>query len=45
MSKYTIDKHGDGYAIYVNRNQYHHGFNIGHLTDVSPATIELSAGG
>lgn len=41
MSKYTIEKHGDGYAIYFGRDFQHHGFNIGHLTEVTPATIKL----
>jgi len=41
MSKYTIEKHGDGYAIYLGRDWQHHGANIGHLTEVTPATIKL----
>jgi hypothetical protein len=38
---YSIDPHGDGYAIYRGRNKFHHGFNIGHLTEVTPDTVTL----
>ena len=41
MSKYTIEKHGKGYAIYLGRDWQHHGANIGHLTEVTPTTIKL----
>lgn len=39
--KYSIEPHGNGYAIYYGRTLYHHGANIGHLTEVTPATIKL----
>jgi hypothetical protein len=39
--KYSIEKHGEGYAIYCGRDWQHHGMNIGHLTEVTPATIKL----
>ena len=37
--KYTIEKHGDGYAIYWGRDIYHHGLNLGHLTETNDDTI------
>jgi hypothetical protein len=38
---YSIKPHGDGYAIYRDRDLFHHGYNIGHLTEVTPETIKL----
>ena len=38
-NKYTIEKHGDGYTIYCGRDMYHHGFNLGHLTETTADTI------
>ena len=40
-SLYSIEPHGDGYAIYCGRDWQHHGMNIGHLTEVTPAAIKL----
>lgn len=39
--RYSIEPHGNGYAIYRDRDLFHHGFNLGHLTEVTPETIEL----
>jgi len=38
---YSIEPHGNGYAIYCGRSLFHHGMNIGHLTEVTPAAIKL----
>lgn len=40
-NKYSIRPHGDGYAIYRGRDLHHHGYNIGHLTEVTQITIKL----
>ena len=39
--RYSIKPHGNGYAIYRDRDLFHHGFNLGHLTEVTPETIKL----
>ena len=31
--RYSIEPHGDGYAIYWGRCQHRHGANIAHLTE------------
>ena len=38
---YSIEAHGNGYAIYCGRDWQHHGMNIGHLTEVTPTAIKL----
>lgn len=30
---YTVEPHGNGYAIYQGRDNMHHGFNLAHLTE------------
>jgi hypothetical protein len=40
---YSIEPHGNGYAIYFGRDWQHHGMNIGHLTEITPDTIKLIA--
>ena len=37
--KYSIEPHGDGYALYYGRTPFHHGYNLAHLTEISPETI------
>lgn len=39
--KYTIEPHGDGYALYYGRTPFHHGANLGHLTEINQKTIDL----
>jgi hypothetical protein len=39
--KYAIEPHGDGYALYHGRSNFTHGFNLAHLTEISPETIKL----
>lgn len=34
--RYTIEPHGDGYAIYLGRDMFHHGLNLAHLSEVTP---------
>jgi hypothetical protein len=41
--KYTVERHGDGWAIYSGRDMRHHGLNLGCLTeceDYLPSLIE-----
>jgi hypothetical protein len=40
-NKYCIEKHGNGYAIYLGRGNHHHGMNLGHITEVSEETIAI----
>lgn len=35
-SGYTVERHGNGYAIYRGRTMEHHGENLGHLTECLP---------
>lgn len=30
---YTVERHGSGWAIYSGRDQFHHGFNLGQLSE------------
>ena len=32
-TRYQVEPHGDGYAIYRGRDQSHHGLNLAHLTE------------
>ena len=34
---YTVEKHGDGFAIYTGRTPFHRGMNWGQLTECSEA--------
>ena len=50
FTRYTVERHGNGWAIYRGRDQMHHGLNLGHLTECAedlPKTIEraLNANG
>ena len=38
---YSLSPHGDGYAIYSGRDWFHHGCNIGYLTEVTPDTVKM----
>jgi hypothetical protein len=38
---YSLSPHGDGYAIYRGRDLFHHGYNIGHLTEVTLDTVKM----
>ena len=38
---YSLSPHGDGYAIYSGRDWFHHGYNIGYLTEVTPDTVKM----
>lgn len=38
--KYSIEGHGDGYALYFGRTPFHHGYNLAHLTEISQETID-----
>lgn len=37
---YTVERHGNGWAIYLGRDRQHHGANLGQLTECGP---ELAA--
>ena len=39
--EYSIEPHGDGYTLYHGRTPFHHGYNIGHLTEISQKTIDM----
>ena len=40
-NKYTIEKHGNGYALYYGRDMNHHGLNLAHITETTEATIKM----
>jgi hypothetical protein len=33
---YTVEPHGDGYALYDGRDSMHHGLNLAHITETTP---------
>ena len=33
IGKYSIEEHGDGYALYLGRDQDHHGLRLCNLSD------------
>ena len=35
-TEYSVEPHGNGYAIYQGRDQFHHGLNLAHLTECTP---------
>lgn len=37
VDKYTVEPHGKGYAVYLGRDSKHHGANLAHLSECSPA--------
>jgi len=37
IDRYTVEPHGKGYAIYLGRDNKHHGANLAHLSECSPA--------
>lgn len=39
--RFTIERHGNGWAIYRGRDHQHHGWNLGHLTECGEDTIRL----
>lgn len=41
VGPYTIEPHGDGYALYSGRDQMHHGFNLARITEATPETLQL----
>jgi len=36
---YTVEEHGDSYAIYYGRCNHKHGYNLGLLTETSPDVV------
>lgn len=34
--KFTVEPHGEGYALYLGRDIGHHGLNLMNLTEVDP---------
>lgn len=38
---YTVEPHGNGYAIYKGRDSKHHGFNLGHLSECEDGLPQL----
>lgn len=38
---FSVEPHGNGYAIYRGRSMDHHGANLGHLTECSPELPKL----
>lgn len=38
---YTVEPHGKGWAIYRGRDDQHHGFNLGQLTESTPELAAL----
>jgi hypothetical protein len=41
---FSIEPHGDGFAIYQGRDMFHHGLNLGHLTETDVATTQMLEG-
>lgn len=37
IDRYTVEPHGKGYAVYLGRDNQHHGANLAHLSECSPA--------
>jgi hypothetical protein len=37
IDRYTVEPHGKGYAVYLGRDNEHHGANLAHLSECSPA--------
>lgn len=35
VSRYSVERHGSGWAIYLGRDAFHHGANLGHLTETT----------
>lgn len=40
-TRYTVQPHGNGFAIYRGRDHAHHGMNLGSLTECSPDLAQL----
>ena len=40
-NKYSIEPHGDGYAIYYGRCMHRHGYNLAHLTECEEKFIKI----
>lgn len=40
-NKYSIEPHGDGYAIYYGRCMHKHGYNLAHLTECEEKFIKI----
>lgn len=38
---YTVEAHGEGYALYEGRDALHHGLNLAHITETTPAVCAL----
>lgn len=39
--RFSIERHGNGWAIYRGRDGFHHGYNLGQLTECSEDTVKL----
>lgn len=39
--RYSVEPHGDGYAVYFGRNRTRHGYNLGRLTEISEENAKL----
>lgn len=40
-NKYSIEPHGDGYAIYYGRCMHRHGYNLAHLTECEEKFVKI----
>ena len=40
-SKYSIEPHGKGWALYFGRCNHNHGFNLAHITEANPETLDF----
>lgn len=38
--RYSIEPHGDGYALYSGRDDMHHGFNLARITETTPDVLK-----
>lgn len=39
--KYSIEPHGNGWALYRGRCNHKHGFNLAHITETDQETLDL----
>lgn len=42
--RFSIEAHGDGYALYRGRCCHRHGLNLAHITEADKATLDMIEG-
>lgn len=41
LNEYSIEPHGDGWALYKGRCPSRHGLNLAHITEAEPETLDF----